>query len=83
LQVLFRPAWGHRFGGNGDGFTASVGGLAMGYAGQAGDRDWAEASVGASYHATEKLTFTTEVTARTGDTSEPLASVTIGAFMKF
>ena len=83
LQVLFRPAWGHRFGGNGNGFTATTSGLTMGYAGQAGDRDWAEASVGASYHATDKLTFTTELTGRSGDTSEPLVSVTIGAFMKF
>ena len=82
-QLLFRPAWGHRFGGNGDGFTATTSGLTMGYAGQAGDRDWAEASVGGSYQATEKLTFTIELTTRTGDTSEPLASVTIGAFMKF
>ena len=82
-QLLFRPAWGHRFSGSGDGFTATTAGLTMGYAGQAGDRDWAEASVGASYRATEKLTFTTEFTTRTGDTSEPLASVTIGAFMKF
>ena len=82
-EVLFRPTWGHRFGGNGDGFTATTSGLTTGYAGQAGDRDWAEASVGGSYRATEKLTFTTEVTARSGNTSEPQVSVTIGAFMKF
>ena len=83
VQLMFRPAWGHRLSGGGDGFTATTAGLAMGYAGQAGDRDWAEASVGGSYQATEKLSFTTEVTARTGDTSEPLVSMTIGAFMKF
>ena len=83
LQVMFRPAWGHRFGGNGDGFTATTGGLAVGYAGQAGDRDWAEGTVGASYRATDKLTFTTELSARTGNTSEPQASVTVGAFMRF
>ena len=83
IQLMFRPAWGHRLSGGGDGFTATTSGLTMGYAGQAGDRDWAEASVGGSYQATEKLSFTTEVTARTGDTSEPLVSMTIGAFMKF
>ena len=83
LQVMFRPAWGHRFGGNGDGFTATTGGLAVGYAGQAGDRDWAEGTIGASYRATDKLTFTTELSARTGNTSEPQASITVGAFMRF
>lgn len=83
LTLLFRPAWGHRFSGEGSGLSATTNGLTVGYAGDPGDSNWAEAAIGGSYQASERVTLNTELTGRTGTTSEPVASLTVGAFIKF
>ena len=82
-QVLFRPAWGHRISGNGAAFDANTGGLTQTLQGNAGDRDWAEATVGAAWQATDRLSLSTELTGRTGNTSESQATLMVGAFIKF
>ena len=82
-QVLFRPAWGHRFSGNGAAFDANTGGLTQTLQGNAGDRDWAEATVGAAWQATQRTSLSAELTGRSGNTSEPQATLLVGAFVKF
>ena len=82
-QVLFRPAWGHRISGNGASFDANTGGLTQTLQGNAGDRDWAEATVGAAWQATDRVSLSTELTGRTGNTSDSQATLMVGAFVKF
>ena len=82
-QVLFRPAWGHRISGNGAAFDANTGGLTQTLQGNAGDRDWAEATVGAAWQATDRTSLSAELTGRTGNTSESQATLMVGAFVKF
>ncbi len=83
LKFLARPAWGHRIKGNGGEITANVSGLTQNLAWDAGDKDWAEGTVGASWQATQTLHISTELTGRLGDTSDPAASLLLGASLSF
>lgn len=84
VRVIFRPALAHRFSDDGDGFIADVGGVVtQTLDSDAGDRNWAEATIGADWQATDKIHLSTELTGRTGDSSEPAASLLVGAFVKF
>ena len=83
IELMLRPAWGHRLTGENESFTADVGGLSQSLTSEAGDRNWGELTLGASYQATERAKFTSELTGRSGDTAEPAATIMLGTSIKF
>lgn len=76
LTVRGRGAWGHRYT---DGAAVTVTSAAITQAVSAADddKDWAEAGVGFNYRMSEKTTVSADLSARSGQTSEPAVAVTV------
>lgn len=83
LELMLRPAWGHRLTGENESFRADIGGLSQSLTSEAGDRNWGELTLGATYQATDRVKFTSELTGRSGDTAEPAATIMLGSSIKF
>jgi outer membrane autotransporter protein len=84
-QVILngRLAWGHRLDDGKNKFLDNAGNLTQDIGLDAGDRDWAEASIGANWLAAEGVQLQSRLSAHTGDTGNPAAAVTLGAALSF
>ena len=78
LTVSAGAAWGHRLSGEGGGLDASSEGFSVTAGPSAGDRDWAEGTLGADWKVTDRVSLTGSVNAHTGRTEEPQESALIG-----
>ena len=83
LTVSAGGAWGHRLGGQGAGLEATAEGLTVTRGADAGDRDWAEGSVGALWRITGRTSLSAALSAHTGRTPEPQETGTVGVRVRF
>ncbi|HOO51332.1 MAG TPA: autotransporter outer membrane beta-barrel domain-containing protein, partial [Alphaproteobacteria bacterium] len=83
LELIVRSAWGHKVSGEEGQITANVSGIMQNMNWDAGNTNWAETTIGASWEATPDLHIATEVTGRSGSVSQPAAHINIGAKYKF
>jgi outer membrane autotransporter protein len=84
-QVILtgRIAWGHRLDNGKNKFFDNAGNLTQDIGLDAGDRDWAEAAIGANWRAADGVQLQSRLSVHTGDTSNPAAALTLGAALSF
>lgn len=83
LNLFGRAALAQRLNDDTGSFTATSTGLTQGLGTSLGDKTWAEAGIGASYQHSARTFLSTELTARTGNTADPLVSITASVGVRF
>ena len=80
LQVQPRLAWGRKLSGDDGSLIATTIGLTQTLSPVPEDRNWAEGAVAATWRMRKRAMLSVEFAGRTGDTSEPTASLMVGVF---
>lgn len=81
LTFRARGAWGHRLSDD-SGVSVSAASITQTIFTDHGDRNWVEGGVGINYNFNDHTTFTADISGRSGRTSEPLVSATVGVVWK-
>ena len=82
LTFRARGAWGHRLSDD-NGVSVTAASVTQTIFSNQGDRNWAEGGIGINYNFNKDTTFSADISGRSGHTSEPLVSATVGVVWKW
>lgn len=82
VTVRGRAAWGHRYTDPGS-IVATTIGITQVIPGTEGDRDWAEVGTTLNYKMSDRMTWSFDLSGRSGHTAEPMVSGTVGLIWRW